>query len=96
MYDGNCHFAIDSECTGNQAKKANNGRQIKQIKLQNVPRPSISYYQGTAIILFRKKKNISSMARLTLKCIFAKVEEHNPHISSIVFIHNASWKKWQH
>lgn len=33
------------------------------------------------------------MALLTFKCVFAKVEEHNPYISSIVFIHNASWKK---
>lgn len=27
---------------------------------------------------------------LTLKCLLAKVEEHNPHISSIVFIYNSS------
>lgn len=28
---------------------------------------------------------------LTLKCLLAKVEEHNPHISSIVFVYNSSY-----
>lgn len=27
----------------------------------------------------------------TLKCLGAKVEEHNPHISSIVFVYNSSY-----
>lgn len=28
---------------------------------------------------------------LTFKCLLAKVEEHNPHISSVVFIYNSSY-----
>lgn len=28
---------------------------------------------------------------LTLKCLLAKVEEHNPHVSSVVFVYHSSY-----
>lgn len=35
--------------------------------------------------------DISVMLQLTFKCVLAEVEQHNSHISSVVFIYNSSW-----